>query len=61
MLAEKKRILAYLFMDGADKKIFGYLLKNMSNNHALGTEVSRGCGDCFADNDVVLRGSTEED
>ena len=31
-------MLAYLFMDGANKKIFGYLLKNMSNNHALGTK-----------------------
>ena len=38
LLAEKNRMLAYLFMDGADKKIFSYLLKNMSNDHALGTK-----------------------
>ena len=38
LLAEKNWMLACLFMDGANKKIFGYLLKSMSNNHALGTE-----------------------
>ena len=37
-LAEKKWMLAHQFMDRADKKTFGYLLKNMSNDHALGTE-----------------------
>ena len=37
-LAEKKWMLAHLFMDGANKKTFGCLLKNMSDDHALGTE-----------------------
>ena len=36
LLAEKKRMLAHLFMDGADKKIFGCLLKNVSDNQGLG-------------------------
>ena len=35
---EKQRMLAFMFMDGADKKIFGYLLRNMGNDHALGQE-----------------------
>ena len=38
LLAEKKRMLAHLFMDGADKKMFGHLLNNMSDDHALGTK-----------------------
>ena len=38
LLAEKNWMLAYLFMDGADKKIHGCMLKNISNNHALRTE-----------------------
>ena len=31
-------MLAFLFVNGADKKIFGYLLKNMRNDHTLGTK-----------------------
>ena len=31
-------MLAHMFMDGADKKKFGHLLKNMSDDHALGME-----------------------
>ena len=36
--AEKNWMLAHLFMDGADKKMSGCLLKNMSKDHGLGTE-----------------------
>ena len=38
LLAEKNWMLACLFMDGANKKINGCLLKNVSDNHALGTK-----------------------
>ena len=38
LLAEKNWMLAHLFMDGANKKTFGNLLKNMNNDHPLGTK-----------------------
>ena len=38
LLAEKNWAWTHLLMDGADKKIFGHLPKNMSDDHALGTE-----------------------
>ena len=38
LLAKKNQMLAHMFMDGANKKTFGCLPKNMSDNHTLGTE-----------------------
>ena len=31
-------MLAYMFLDGADKTMFGYLVKNMGNDYALGND-----------------------
>ena len=31
-------MLAFMFMDGADKRIYRFLLNNISNDHTLGTE-----------------------
>ena len=46
--AEKNQMLACLFMDGASK-IFGCLVKSMSNDHALGTEK------CLEDMETALQ------
>ena len=35
-MAERNKMLAYMFLDGADKTVFGYLVKNMGNDYALG-------------------------
>ncbi len=35
---ERKKILAYLFMDGADVSIYGPLLKDLHNDFALGKQ-----------------------
>ena len=42
LLAEKNWMSAHLFVDGADKKIFGCMIKNMNNNHAFRTEKCPG-------------------
>eukprot|EP00977_Amphora_coffeiformis_P017592 scaffold5813_cov189-Amphora_coffeaeformis.AAC.1 len=31
-------MLAYMFMDGANKKLFGYFMKNMHDDYALGND-----------------------
>jgi hypothetical protein len=35
---EREKMLAYMFMEGAEKKIYASLMKNMRNDHALGNE-----------------------
>ena len=37
-MAERNKMLAYMFLDGADKTMFGYLVKNMGNDYALGND-----------------------
>ena len=44
-MAERNKMLAYMFLDGADKTVFGYLVKNMGylvknmgNDYALGND-----------------------
>lgn len=39
---ERDKMLAFMFMDGLDKKVFGYFLKNMSNDYALGNDTYPG-------------------
>jgi len=36
--AEQNKMLACMFLDGADKTMFGYLMKNMGNDYALGND-----------------------
>eukprot|EP00977_Amphora_coffeiformis_P004232 scaffold889_cov104-Amphora_coffeaeformis.AAC.1 len=36
--AERNKMLAYMFMDGANKKLFGYFMKNMHDDYALGND-----------------------
>eukprot|EP00977_Amphora_coffeiformis_P018078 scaffold6161_cov158-Amphora_coffeaeformis.AAC.1 len=31
-------MLAYMFMEGANKKLFGYFMKNMQDDYALGND-----------------------
>ena len=33
---ERDKFLAFMFMDGATKKVFGYLMNGLSSDHALG-------------------------
>eukprot|EP00977_Amphora_coffeiformis_P019690 scaffold7395_cov175-Amphora_coffeaeformis.AAC.4 len=35
---ERNKMLAYMFMDRANKKLFGYFMKNMQNDYALGND-----------------------
>eukprot|EP00977_Amphora_coffeiformis_P024805 scaffold17205_cov186-Amphora_coffeaeformis.AAC.22 len=36
--AEQNKLLAYMFMDGANKKLFRYFMKNMQDDYALGND-----------------------
>eukprot|EP00977_Amphora_coffeiformis_P020065 scaffold7821_cov107-Amphora_coffeaeformis.AAC.2 len=36
--AEQNKMLAYMFMDGANKKLFRYFMKNMQDDYALGND-----------------------
>ena len=36
---EQSKLLAFIFMDGADKNVFGPLMKDLNNDHALGNDV----------------------
>jgi hypothetical protein len=36
---ERSRMLAYMFMNGANKRLFGYMLRSLENNFALGTDL----------------------
>ena len=33
---ERKKFIAFMFMDGADKKQYGYLMKSLETDHSLG-------------------------
>ena len=35
---ERDRFLAFMFMDGADKTVYGYLMRDLSGDYALGNE-----------------------
>ena len=35
---EREKFLAFIFMDGADKKVFGYLMKSLRNDFTLGND-----------------------
>ena len=35
---QRGRMLAYIFMNGGDRKIFSFLMRNLSNDYALGND-----------------------
>ena len=39
LAAEREKLSAFMFLDGTDKKVFGYLMKNLKNDHTLGNNM----------------------